>query len=152
MSLTHKKGFSQNRLQSRRAIPTVRESKYIILVLSELPGGHLFWPANNYKIFSPNEHSALGWGRPGAHYEILANHMTWNETFIETTLPKATKVTILRNPTTLLASSWKYYYISIDKAKNKVTTADQKERNLNELLQEKIFNSQKVGQAAFECK
>ena len=31
-------------------------------------------------------------------------------------------------------------------------TADQKEMNLNELLQEKIFNSQKVGQGAFECK
>ena len=78
--------------------------------------------------------------------------MTWNQTFIETTLPKATKVTILRNPTTLLASSWKYYYISIDKAKNKVTTADQKEMNLNELLQEKIFNRQNVVQGTFECK
>ena len=64
--------------------------------------------------------------------------MTWNQTFIETTLPEASKITILRNPTTLLASAWKYYFITIDKEMNRLTTADEKEMKLNKLLQAKF--------------
>jgi hypothetical protein len=41
----------------------------------------------------------IGWEKPGRHYEVLANHMTWNNSFIEEAFkPNVTKITILRHP------------------------------------------------------
>ena len=53
-----------------------------------------------------------GYGEPGAHYEMIATHMTWNASFVNSVIPKDERVTftILRNPTTQLESSWKFYY------------------------------------------
>ena len=53
----------------------------------------------------------LGFDLPGAHYEMIATHMTWNKTFVDKYFPSRKTITILRDPTTLLESSWKYYYI-----------------------------------------
>ena len=53
----------------------------------------------------------LGFDLPGAHFEMIATHMTWNRTFVDKYFPSRKTFTILRDPTTLLESSWKYYYI-----------------------------------------
>ena len=75
--------------------------------------GHLYQTGpSQYLPLDETKIKMLGFDLPGAHYEMITNHMTWNETFIRTYMPKnATKITILRNPATLLESSWKYYYI-----------------------------------------
>ena len=54
-----------------------------------------------------------GYGEPGAHYEMIATHMTWNASFVESVIPKTSDrltFTILRSPTTQLESSWKFFY------------------------------------------
>lgn len=98
--------------------------------------GHIYnGRIDDYKPLSPDPLSVIGWGRPGAHYEVLANHMSWNSTFIETTFPSDTKkITILRDPVTLLASSWKYYYTVLYPSLAKHATAEDMVRHLNSLL------------------
>jgi galactosylceramide sulfotransferase len=93
------------------------------------PGGHMYRSGVSYyyypidiltfyvkgKKYAPingKDVKLVGYGLPGAHFDLAANHMTWNSTFIANNFPKNTKkITILRNPATLFESSWKYYYI-----------------------------------------
>lgn len=81
-------------------------------VISTVNGGHLYQSGSSkYDPLDPSKIKILGYGLPGAHYELVANHMTWNKNFIDKNLPSdAKKITILRNPATLFESSWKYYY------------------------------------------
>ena len=81
-------------------------------VISSGTGGHLYGKGGSkYDPLDPSKIPILGFGQPGAHYELVANHMTWNKDFIDKNLPfNAKKITILRNPATLFESSWKYYY------------------------------------------
>ena len=81
-------------------------------VISTVNGGHLYQSGpSKYDPLDPSKIKILGYGLPGAHYELVANHMTWNKNFIDKNLPSdAKKITILRNPATLFESSWKYYY------------------------------------------
>ena len=81
-------------------------------LLSTATGGHLYQSGvAQYDPLDPSKVKILGYGLPGAHYELVANHMTWNKNFIDKNFPSdAKKITILRNPATLFESSWKYYY------------------------------------------
>ena len=86
-------------------------------MLSSHIGGHLYGHGklHNMYHYSPLTKylvPILGIDYPGAHYELLANHMTYNKKFIDQWFDptKTKKLTILRNPVTLLLSSWKYYY------------------------------------------
>ena len=97
--------------------------KYAIMnnvstVLSTRPGGHLYGTGGQrdqlymYSPLTADLVPIIGIDYPGAHYELLANHMTYNKKFIDKWFDKKVtkKITILRNPVTLLVSSWKYYY------------------------------------------
>ena len=64
--------------------------------------------------------------------------MTWNQTLIDELFPRgsAKKVTILRDPVTLLSSAWKYYYsVMYPRQAAKMSTAD-RVAHLNTLLQQ----------------
>ena len=78
--------------------------------------GHLYQGGyNQYLPLNPKSVLIIGYGLPGTHYGLVANHMTWNRNFIEDNLPPDTKkITILRNPVSLFESSWKYYYNTFD--------------------------------------
>ena len=85
-------------------------------LIAERFGGHLYQGGHNqYNPLNPKFVDIIGYGLPGTHYELVANHMTWNRNFIEEILPPDTKkITILRNPVSLFESSWKYYYKTFD--------------------------------------
>jgi len=103
-------------------------------VLSNRQGGHLYGHGKKHDKYPYSPLTSelvpmLGMEYPGAHYELLANHMTYNKKFIDKWFDptKTKKLTILRNPVSLLVSSWKYYY-SIFKHPDwpkKKTTQDQ---------------------------
>ena len=96
--------------------------KYAIMnnvstILSTRTGGHLYGSGRRgelyqYSPLTPDLVPIIGIDYPGAHYELLANHMTYNKDFIDKWFDsKVTKkITILRNPVSQLVSSWKYYY------------------------------------------
>ena len=86
-------------------------------VLSSRTGGHLYGHGKKHNMYPYDPLTKelvpiLGIDYPGAHYELLANHMTYNKKFIDEWFDpaKTKKLTILRNPVSLLVSSWKYYY------------------------------------------
>ena len=55
----------------------------------------------------------IGFGRPGAHFDMIHNHMTWNEKFVKDHMPIDTfKFSIIRHPVSHLTSSWKYFFQS----------------------------------------
>ena len=55
----------------------------------------------------------IGHGRPGAHFDMIHNHMTWNEKFVNDHMPNDTfKFSIIRHPVSHLTSSWKYFFQS----------------------------------------
>jgi len=87
------------------------------LMSTNINGGHLYHTGSDR--FAPvNEHVKMaGYGKPGAHFEMIATHMTWNKTFVDQIIPKRQRLTftILRNPTNQLESSWKFYYPFFDK-------------------------------------
>lgn len=83
------------------------------LLSPSIRGNHLFHKGVNN--FDPvNEHVDMaGYGERGAHYEMIANHMTWNGSFVDQTIsPRNERFTfsILRSPTTQLESAWKFFY------------------------------------------
>ena len=88
----------------------------ISTMLGERFGGHLYQGGyNQYLPLNPKSVPIIGYGLPGTHYGLVANHMTWNQNFVENNLPPDTKkITILRNPVSLFESSWKYYYNTFD--------------------------------------
>ena len=81
-------------------------------ILSTVNGGHLYQSGSSkYDPLDPTKVKILRYGLPGAHYELVWNHMTWNKNFIDKNFTSnGKKTTILRNPATLFESSWKYYY------------------------------------------
>ena len=55
----------------------------------------------------------IGFGRPGAHFDMIHTHMTWNEHFVKNHMPNDTyKFSIIRHPVSHLTSSWKYFFQS----------------------------------------
>ena len=47
-------------------------------------GGHLYSKDGQNKYDPVNEGiKMLGYGLPGAHFELIANHMTWNKSFVD---------------------------------------------------------------------
>ena len=64
------------------------------------------------QIFN-NGKTVIGFGRPGAHFDMIHNHMTWNEKFVKDHMPNDTfKFSIIRHPVSHLTSSWKYFFQS----------------------------------------
>ena len=81
-------------------------------LLSTRFGGHLY-SQNAYHTYDPihpKHVKMIGQNLPGAHYELVTNHMTYNQPFINRMFPNAKKISILRNPVSHLKSSWTYYY------------------------------------------
>ena len=80
-------------------------------LLSTNNGGHLYHSGKSKH--APIDDTLLmeGYGQPGAHFEFIATHMTWNKSFVDATIKQPRKtITLLRDPTTLMESTWKYYY------------------------------------------
>ena len=111
-------------------------------ILSSAEGGHLYQSGSNqYAPLDPERTKVLGYGLPGSHYELVANHMTWSRKFIEQNLPSdVKKITILRNPATLFESSWKYYYTVFDQKalgvpRLSLTDSEGQVKQLNRLIE-----------------
>ena len=67
----------------------------------------------NWISISNHWKTVIGFGRPGAHFDMIHNHMTWNENFVKDHMPIDTfKFSIIRHPVSHLTSSWKYFFQS----------------------------------------
>ena len=52
-------------------------------------GGHLYYHGTPDKYALVSDRIKMtGYGLPGAHYELIATHMTWNKSFVDSQVPK----------------------------------------------------------------